>query len=283
MTNSALISENVGSSAAPPITPTDTRAPADTSYLDRIEQTLADVTTVIDADAQVENQLAVSVVIPTYNERETLREIVAKVREVGLHYEIIIVDDGSTDGSREVLRELAELKDVQVLFHDVNCGKGAALRSGVQFARGEVILVQDADLEYDPADYERMLAPLKSGAADAVYGSRFEENPHQDPSWVHRFANRMLTQLSNYTTGQQLTDMETCYKVFRRELLDRMTLSQNRFGCEPELTAKLARHGARIAEVPISYRSRGYHEGKKIGWRDGINTLYCIFRYAWFD
>jgi glycosyltransferase involved in cell wall biosynthesis len=263
--------------------PADSMAPADTSYLDRIEQTLADVTTVLDTDAQVEKQLAVTVVIPTYNEHETLREIVAKVRAVGLHYEIIIVDDGSTDGSREVLRELAELKDVQVILHDVNFGKGAALRSGFQFARGEVILVQDADLEYDPADYGRMLAPLQSGAADAVYGSRFGENPQQDPSWLHRFGNRILTKLSNYTTGQQLTDVETCYKVFRRELLDRMMLSQNRFGFEPELTAKLARRAARIVEVPIRYRGRGYDEGKKIRWRDGINTLYCIFRYAWFD
>jgi len=263
--------------------PADSVAPADTSYLDRIEQTLADVTTVLDTAAQVEKQLAVTVVIPTYNERETLREIVAKVRAVGLHYEIIIVDDGSTDGSREVLRELTELKDVQVILHDVNCGKGAALRSGFQFARGEVILVQDADLEYDPADYGRMLAPLQSGVADVVYGSRFEENPQQAPSWLHRFSNRLLTKLSNYTTGQQLTDMETCYKVFRRELLDRMMLSQNRFGCEPELTAKLARRAARFVEVPIRYRGRGYHEGKKIRWRDGINTLYCIFRYAWFN
>jgi glycosyltransferase involved in cell wall biosynthesis len=263
--------------------PAETAPTADTSYLNRMEQTLADVTTVIGTDTQVEKQLSVTVVIPTYNERETLREIVAKVRAVGLHYEIIIVDDGSTDGSREVLCELAKLKDVQVIFHDANCGKGAALRSGFQFARGEVILVQDADLEYDPADYAQMLAPLQNGAADAVYGSRFGGNPQQASSWLHRFVNRIVTKLSNYTTGQQLTDMETCYKVFRRELLDRMTLSQNRFGCEPELTAKLARRTARFVEVPIRYRGRGYSEGKKIGLRDGINTLYCIFRYAWFD
>lgn len=257
-------------------------APADRGYLDRVDDTLDR----LDAASQLAERpttLAVSVVIPAFNERATIREIVGRVEQAGLHQEIIIVDDASSDGTTEVLDELANRPGVRVLRHDANRGKGAALRTAFAEARGDVVLVQDADLEYDPADYPRLLAPIERGEADAVYGSRFLENADQDPSRWHRFGNRLLTAASNWLTGARLTDMETCYKVFRRELLDDVPLRQDRFGFEPELTAKLARRGVRIVEVPIRYHSRGYHEGKKIGIRDGINALYCILRYAWAD
>jgi glycosyltransferase involved in cell wall biosynthesis len=257
-------------------------AKADQRVLDRVDQTLD----VLDAAGELvaaAMSLSVSVVIPAYNERETIREIVGRVQCVGLHDEIIIVDDSSTDGTSELLEKLAQMPDVRVLRHEANQGKGAALRTAFTEARGDVVLIQDADLEYDPSDYARLLAPIQRGEADVVYGSRFLENADQDPSRLHRFGNRMLTTASNLLTGQRLTDMETCYKVFRRELLDDVPLRQDRFGFEPELTAKLARRGVRIMEVPIRYHSRGYDEGKKIGVRDGFNALYCILRYALAD
>ena len=262
---------------------------ADKEYLERMESTLEvaerSVATVdaIDrretAAPEKRTSLAVSVVIPVYNERDTIAEIVSRVRAVGLHEEIIIVDDFSLDGTRDVLVELARQPDVQVLMHGYNQGKGAALRTGFAQAKGDVILIQDADLEYHPSDYPQLLAPIERGETNVVYGSRFLENAHQDPSTLHRFGNWLLTACSNRFTGQRLTDMETCYKAFRRELLDSINFQQNRFGFEPEITAKLSRLGQVISEVPISYQARSYEQGKKIGFRDGLSALWCIVKY----
>jgi glycosyltransferase involved in cell wall biosynthesis len=260
---------------------------ADTSYLDRLDDTLtiAEETLksadLIDAPAKdfKKTALAVSVVIPVYNERDTIAEIVDRVRAVSVHTEIIIVDDYSLDGTRTVLLDIARQPGVKVLFHGYNRGKGAALRTAFAAAKGDVILIQDADLEYSPHDYPLLLKPLELGTANVVYGSRFLANAQQDPSRLHRFGNWLLTAFSNLLTGQQLTDMETCYKVFRRELLERFDLEQNRFGFEPELTAKLSNIGEKIVEVPVSYDSRDYSEGKKIGVRDAINALWCIIKY----
>ena len=260
---------------------------SDTSYLERMEATLAAAEETLKTAAALDAQpayekwtaLAVSVVIPVYNERDTIAEIVDRVRAVGVHSEIIIVDDYSLDGTRSVLLELAKQPDVKVLFHGYNRGKGAALRTAFAEARGDVVLIQDADLEYNPQDYPLLLRPLQLGTANVVYGSRFLANAAQDPSRLHRFGNWLLTRCSNLLTGQRLTDMETCYKVFRRELLEKLELEQDRFGFEPEITAKLSRLGEQIVEVPVSYDSRGYDEGKKIGVRDALNALWCIVKY----
>jgi glycosyltransferase involved in cell wall biosynthesis len=227
--------------------------------------------------------LRVSVVIPVFNERDTVRQIVERVRQAACHHEIVIVDDCSTDGTRDLLLELEREGDVRVVLHGYNKGKGAALRTAFEQVRGDIVLIQDADLEYDPDDYARLLAPLERGEADVVFGSRFLDNPRQDPSWWHRLGNRVLTRLSNVTTGLRLTDMETCYKVFRAGALRGMPLCEQRFGFEPEFTAKLARRGCRVVEVPVSYHGRGYAEGKKINYRDGLRAIYCILRYAWVD
>lgn len=269
--------------AATPLAPPTT----DTSYLDRLDDTLtiAEETLknadLIDAPAKESKKtaLAVSVVIPVYNERDTISEIVDRVRAADVHTEIIIVDDYSLDGTRNVLLELVKQTDVKVLFHGYNRGKGAALRTAFAEATGDVILIQDADLEYSPHDYPLLLKPLELGTANVVYGSRFLANAQQDPSRLHRFGNWLLTAFSNLLTGQQLTDMETCYKVFRRELLEKFELEQDRFGFEPEFTAKLSNIGEKIVEVPVSYNSRDYSEGKKIGVRDAINALWCIVKY----
>ena len=262
---------------------------ADTSYLERLELTLSTaeeslksaeaIDTLPPAIRPKRTALAVSVVIPVYNERDTIAEIVDRVRAVGVHTEIIIVDDFSLDGTRSVLLELAKQPDVKVLFHGYNRGKGAALRTAFAQAQGDVVLIQDADLEYNPRDYPILLRPLESGAANVVYGSRFLANAAQDPSRLHRLGNWLLTKFSNLLTGQRLTDMETCYKVFRRELLEQFSLEQDRFGFEPEFTAKLSRIGEKIVEVPVGYDSRDYSEGKKIGLRDAVNALWCIVKY----
>ena len=263
----------------------------DREFLDRLqagfaiaEQALG-VAQELDAAPPIERvkrtSLAVTVVIPVYNESHTVVEIVRRVQAVGIHEEIIIVDDFSIDGTRQILLELDRESDIRVLLHGYNRGKGAALRTAFQHARGEVILIQDADLEYDPNDLPRLLAPIERGEADVVYGSRFLENPRQDPSRLHRLGNWLLTAASNLTTGQQLTDMETCYKVFRREALEAIQIEQNRFGFEPEITAKLARHGYHIMEVPIRYEHRTYDEGKKIGLGDAVSALWCIAKYGW--
>jgi len=230
--------------------------------------------------SSLKKALALSVVMPVYNECDTIREIVARIRAVGVHREIIIVDDFSIDGTRKILLEMADSPDIRVLWHGYNRGKGASLRTAFQHVRGEIVLIQDADLEYNPADNPQLLAPLERGEADVVYGSRFLAKPRQTPPRLHRFGNWLLTAASNLTTGQRLTDMETCYKVFRREVLDRIELKQNRFGFEPELTAKISQLGYRIHEVPIGYRSRSYQEGKKIGPLDGFQALWCIARYG---
>jgi glycosyltransferase involved in cell wall biosynthesis len=227
-----------------------------------------------------------SIVIPVYNEMETLEQIIAKVLSVelpgGLSSELVLVDDCSTDGSRELLRRLAdEHGEWQVVFQPENRGKGAALREGFAAATGDIVLIQDADLEYDPSDYPMLLAPMLSGHADVVYGSRFlGGGPHRVVYFWHYIGNRFLTLLSNMMTDLNLTDMEVCYKLFRKEVLEGITIEEERFGFEPEITAKVAKGKAwRIYEVPIAYYGRGYAEGKKITWRDGFRALWCILKY----
>ncbi len=224
-----------------------------------------------------------SVAMPVFNERHTIREIVARVRRVAVQKEIIIVDDGSTDGTRDVLRSLESEPDLTILYHDRNRGKGAALRTAFQRATGDVIVVQDADLEYDPAEYVKLIQPIVDGRADVVYGSRFIGNVTRVHLFWHRVANGVLTLLSNMCTNLNLTDMETGYKVFRREAVQSIRIAQNRFGVEPELTAKLARRKCRFYETPISYSGRDYAEGKKIGFKDAVKALYCIVRYSIAD
>ena len=229
-----------------------------------------------------------SVVMPVYNEQRTLRAIVDAVRAVPVPKELVLVDDGSQDGSREILDELAaRCADVRVVKHERNQGKGAALKTGFQHARGDVVVIQDADLEYDPNDYLLLLQPILRGEADVVYGSRFlcdDRDPGRERDHFHHYlGNRVLTFVSNLLTGLNLTDMETCYKCFRREVLADIVVKSRRFTVEPELTAKISKRPLRIFEVPIHYRGRGYGEGKKIGWRDGLAALGAIVRYRFFD
>ena len=226
--------------------------------------------------------MKLSVVIPVYNEAATIREILERVRGVGLETEVIVVDDGSTDGTRDVLRGLTG-SDHMVVFHDKNRGKGAALRTGFTKVTGDIVLVQDADLEYDPAEYPRLLKPILDGKADVVYGSRFGGETHRVLLFWHYIGNRFLTMLSNMFTNLNLSDMETCYKVFRADLLKRLRLRSNRFGFEPEFTAKVARLRCRIYEVPVSYHGRGYESGKKITWKDGFTAIGCIVWYRFID
>lgn len=223
-----------------------------------------------------------TVVIPTYNEAGTLQEVVARVRNVDIQTEIIVVDDASTDGSAEIAARLADgSDDITFLHHDRNHGKGRALRTGFEAATGDFVIVQDADLEYDPADYAKLLRPLLEDRADAVYGSRFlTASEHRVLYFRHYLGNRLLTLLSNLATDLNLTDMESCYKAFRRELLQSIVLEEDRFGFEPEITAKIAKAGARVYEVGISYHGRTYEQGKKIRPRDGVWALWCILKYA---
>ena len=225
------------------------------------------------------DRVTVSVVTPAYNESATVERLLRRVREVPLNLEVIVVDDGSTDGTRDLLTELeGELID-HLVFHEKNAGKGAALRTGFRRATGDVVVVQDADLEYDPYEFPILLEPILSGRADAVYGSRFLGGPHRVLFFWHSLGNRLLTLLSIMLTDLNLTDMETCYKMVRTELLQSLPLSAHRFGIEPELTARLAQAGARIYELPISYHGRSYAEGKKIGWKDGVSAFWSILRY----
>lgn len=244
----------------------------------------------------------VSVVIPVYNEKSTIEEILRRVLDTDVRKEVIIVDDCSKDGTRQILENMAarqangetcapaqdgnapiELRDLRFFFQAPNQGKGAALRRGFAQATGEIVLVQDADLEYDPRDYEVLLEPIIEGRADVVYGSRFLGGPQRVHYFWHYVANRMLTLLSDIFTNLKLTDMETCYKVFRREVLKGIQIKSNRFGFEPEITAKIAKNTWRIYEVPIAYAGRTYEEGKKITWKDGIQALWCIIRYKISD
>lgn len=227
--------------------------------------------------------MRIAVVIPVYNERATIQEILRRVAAVGLDKEIIVVDDGSTDGTREWLETERERLGIHLIVHARNMGKGAALRDGFRAATGDIVIVQDADLEYDPQDYPRLIEPIAGGRADVVYGSRFlGSDPHRVLYFWHYLGNRLLTLLSNMFTNLNLSDMETGYKVFRRDLVQAIKLRENRFGFEPEITAKIARRKARVYEVGISYAGREYSEGKKITWRDGLWAAWCIVRYSLF-
>ncbi|HMC11631.1 MAG TPA: glycosyltransferase family 2 protein [Pirellulaceae bacterium] len=234
-------------------------------------------------DFVIPRNFKLSIVIPVYNEQATIQQVLANVVAVPIPKEIIIVDDASTDGTRQVLSQYEAARDVHVIFKPQNEGKGAALRTGLRRVTGDIVVVQDADLEYDPRDILNLVRPILCGQADVVYGSRFLNGAAQDRSFVHRFGNRLLTKLSNWTTGLDISDMETGYKAFRREVLKSFEIKQHRFGFEPEVTARIARNKYRLYEVPISYTPRGYAQGKKIGLADLFSTLYCIIRYAWAD
>lgn len=226
--------------------------------------------------------MKLSVVIAAYNERPTLQQVVEKVLAVPFEVEVVCVDDGSTDGSRELLSELARIHpQVRMLLQPHNLGKGAALRRGIQQATGDFVILQDADLEYDPADYSLLLEPLIQGKADVVYGSRFQSGrPHRVLYFWHSVANFLLTLLSNSLTNINLTDVETCYKVFRREVIQAIPIEEDRFGFEPEITVKIAKRRLRIYEVGITYWGRTYEEGKKIRWKDGVRALWCLLKYS---
>jgi len=228
--------------------------------------------------------MKLSIIIPVFNEKKTIKEIIDRVQDVdvGLEKEIIIVDDGSEDGTREVLKEI-DSSNIKTYFHDQNHGKGASLQTGFAKVTGDIVLIQDADLEYDPREYPRLLAPMLDGRADVVYGSRFLGGPHRVLFFWHYVGNKFLTTLCNIVCNLNLTDMETCYKVFRKDIIDRITLKSKRFGIEPEITVKISKLKCRIYEVPISYSGRDYREGKKIGWKDGVAALFHILRFKFFN
>lgn len=232
--------------------------------------------------------MKLSIIIPAYNETRTIREIVARVNNVdllGLDREIVIVDDGSTDGTRDILAELAKGPNVRVFLQPKNCGKGAAVWRGMQEASGDIMVIQDADLEYDPAELPQLIDPILRGVADVVFGSRFLGSPrgHRVLYFWHSVGNKMLTLLSNMFSDLNLTDMETCYKAMARDVVRRLDLQSQRFGIEPEITCKVARMRARVYEIPISYNGRTYAEGKKIGFKDALQAVWVILRYAWWN
>ncbi|MFZ0211751.1 MAG: glycosyltransferase family 2 protein [Candidatus Acidiferrales bacterium] len=255
-----------------------------------------------DDNAEAKQSMTLSVVIAAYNERNFIEEILRRVQAVGLAREILVVDDGSNDGTRQLLSEMhrrqqagetdveildgkarLRLSEFRFLFQEQNQGKGAALRRGFSEATGDILLVQDADLEYDPREYPKLIEPILDGRADVVYGSRFLGGPQRVHFFWHYVGNKFLTLLSDILTNLKISDMETCYKVFRKEVIQSMRLRSNRFGFEPEVTSRIAKGRWRIYEVPISYAGRSYEEGKKITWRDGVVTLWAILRYRFFD
>jgi len=230
------------------------------------------------------DDLVLSVLIPIYNERDTIRSVVDRVRSVSVQKQIVLVDDCSIDGTRDILRSLAEeQKDLVVRFHEINRGKGAAIRTALAEVTGDVVVIQDADMEYDPIEYPRLLEPIRQGVADVVYGSRFLGGPHRVLFFWHQFGNRVLTLLSNVLTNLNLTDMETGYKVFRADVIKNMRLTTDRFGFEPEVTARVAQMRCRVYEMPISYWGRDYQAGKKITWRDGVAALWHIVKFNLID
>ena len=225
--------------------------------------------------------MKLSIVIPCFNEKATILELIDAVRSSPIQdKQIIIVDDGSTDGTREVLKGIQDQGDIDIIYHDTNKGKGAALSTGFAAATGDICIVQDADLEYDPQEFPLVIQPILDGKADVVFGSRFQSGrPHRVVYFWHRIGNGVLTLLSNIFTDLNLTDMETCYKAFKREIIQSISIQEKRFGFEPEVTAKISRRDLRIYEVGISYYGRTYSEGKKIGWKDGVRAIYCILKY----
>lgn len=273
--------------------------PHSPEWYDALKQLLGEATCRILGLYAIPEDLVLSVVMPVYNERQTVRQVIERVLAVPIRKELVVVDDCSTDGSREILQQLEDevaerkeggeielLERLTVLYHDHNQGKGAALRTGFSHVSGDIVVVQDADLEYDPAEYVRLIQPIIEDKADVVYGSRFlGDQPHRVLYFWHYLGNKVLTTLSNCFTNLNLTDMETCYKVFRREVVDQIApkLRQKRFGIEPEITARIARAGYRVYEMSISYSGRTYEQGKKIGWKDGVKALWCIVRYGLAD
>ncbi len=254
--------------------------------LDAYRSAHADEISIVDTgspDRKTKTDYLLSIVIPVYNEQATIARVVSRVAALPLNTELVIVDDCSTDNTREILSRLSGLKNVNVILQEENAGKGAALRTGFKATTGDFIIVQDADLEYDPRDIPPLIGPLVRGEADIVYGSRFIGEQQHDKSLIHRLGNAVLTQASNLFSGLKLTDMETCYKAFTREAMETVEIEQDRFGIEPEITAKLARQGFTFVELPISYQSRGYDEGKKIGIKDLFNAIWCIGRYGISD
>lgn len=230
------------------------------------------------------NRLILSVIIPCFNEKEYIQELVDKVQNAPIsNKEIIIIDDGSTDGTREILKNEVEPRVAKVIYHEKNLGKGAALRNGFKEATGDIVIIQDADLEYNPNEYSKLIRPIVENKADVVYGSRFIGSHEHRVLWYwHTLGNRVLTILSNMLTNINLSDMETCYKVFTKDVIKKLHLRENRFGIEPEITAKIAKLKCRIYDVGISYSGRTYAQGKKIGWKDGVYAIYCILRYNLF-
>ncbi len=274
----------------------DHEAKADRETLNRVDLSLDELDQLSDLlgvegdyevdplDFELPADFKLSVIIPVYNEQATIYKILDRVNSLPLPKEIIVVDDRSTDGTRRMLNRLEACSDdLRIIYKPQNEGKGAALRTGFEQATGDIVVVQDADLEYDPRDIPPLLKPIIDDEADIVYGSRFLGDEPQDPSWIHRLGNGTLTAASNLFTRLRLTDMETCYKAFRRDVIQSVEIKQNRFGFEPEVTAKLARRKHRFVERPITYDARGYDEGKKIGVKDLFNALYCIVRYGVAD